>query len=224
VSVADAIILSVMLLSGLLALMRGLTRELFSIIAWVLALLTAVLLVDALSPGLRKVLGGAPVFDILVAGVLFVAALLVLSFFSDRIYQKIHGPQSGPIDRTLGFVFGLARGVAIIAIGYWFLSWTLDGDKEPKWAETSRLMPIVKSVMPAIDGAVAIVSDEEPKRGASKKPDKPKAKSAKPAASGSGSGGSGTAAKTPEKTEEDTGYSQSDRRALDQLYETTTQN
>ena len=220
-SVADTIILSVMLLSGLLALMRGLTREVFSILAWVLALLAAVLLFDAIAPGLRKLVGQAPAVDIIVAGALFVGALLVLSFFSDRVYQKIHGPQSGPIDRTLGFIFGLTRGVAIIAIGYWFLSWTLERDTEPQWAKASRLMPIIKSVIPAIDGAVAIVSDEEKKKAPAKKSQKPKSPAKKKSAAAKPSG---SATKPSGTSEKDVGYSQTDRRALDQLYETTTQN
>jgi membrane protein required for colicin V production len=70
-------------------------------------------------------------------GAIFVVTLIVVSIITVKISDLILDSRIGALDRTLGFVFGAARGFLICVIGWAFLSWLLQG-REPEWANNAR--------------------------------------------------------------------------------------
>ena len=116
---ADYAILAVIGLSMLLSLWRGFVREAISIVTWVAAFFLAFNFSDQAvallaqwtslpeTPSVRQIIGFATVF----VGTLFAGGLVNL-----LVGQLVDGSGLGPTDRMIGSLFGLARGVAIVAL------------------------------------------------------------------------------------------------------------
>ncbi|MEO0683080.1 MAG: CvpA family protein, partial [Pseudomonadota bacterium] len=124
-TIADGVVAAVLLLSGWLAWSRGLVRESLSIGGWVLAAFGALYLAPWLDPLLREapVIGGVlssacSLSKIAAFSVSFAGLLLVISVFTPLISSAVEDSFIGPLDRAAGFVFGVARGLALVAIVY----------------------------------------------------------------------------------------------------------
>lgn len=124
-TIADGVILAVLLISGLLAWSRGFTREALSILGWIAAAIAALhvsLLIEPLLqeiPGVGPMLASSCTLSKLAAfAVAFAAALIVLSIFTPLFSSAVQDSLLGPIDKGLGFVFGVARGLLLAAVVY----------------------------------------------------------------------------------------------------------
>jgi membrane protein required for colicin V production len=144
----DLIIIGIMIISGLLALMRGFTREVLSLLAWGIAGLAA--LGAVLSPELNQLasqyLQPEIVAKIVLGGGVFLIVLIIMSLISVRIADWVLDSAAGAFDRTMGFAYGLARGLLLVAIAYLFYVWLVPEQKQEEWIRQARLLPLVKEV------------------------------------------------------------------------------
>ena len=109
ITLLDIIVLAVMLLSGLLAMIRGFMREILSIAAWGAAALTTLYAYQKLLPTAKTYFNNDTVAAIAVVAGVFILTLIVVSIITVRISDMILDSRIGALDRTLGFLFGLAR-------------------------------------------------------------------------------------------------------------------
>ena len=151
----DFILLGIMLLSGLLALMRGFTREVLSLIAWGVAAVAAYFAIkqDKL---VALAMANVPYLDkdvlakIAVGGATFVVVLIIVSIISVKISDYVVDSSAGAFDRTLGFFFGVARGFVFVAIAYLFYGWLLPFDKQEPWVRSAFSLPMIKTTGEAL--------------------------------------------------------------------------
>lgn len=146
----DFILIGIMLLSGLLALARGFTREVLSLVAWGVAAIAAYFAVK--QPALVDfAMKNVPYLEkevlaqIAVGAAAFVVVLIVVSIISVKISDYVVDSAAGGFDRTLGFIFGMARGFIFVAIAYLFYGWLLPFDKQEPWVRTAASLPMLKS-------------------------------------------------------------------------------
>jgi membrane protein required for colicin V production len=133
----DAAVLGVVLLSGLFAFLRGFVREVLGVGAWVGAAVIAVWAAPHVRPFFARWLGGHPGMDILAAyAAVFLVSVAVLLLLSHNFSRFVRGSALGGLDRSLGLLFGLARGVAIVALAYIIGGW-LAGDPQ-QWPSPVR--------------------------------------------------------------------------------------
>jgi membrane protein required for colicin V production len=144
----DLILIGIMIISGLLALMRGFTREVLSLLAWGIAGLAA--LGAVLSPELNQLAGQylqpEIVAKIALGGGVFLIVLIIMSLISVRIADWVLDSAAGAFDRTMGFVYGVARGLLLVAIAYLFYVWLVPEQNQEEWIRDARLLPVVKEV------------------------------------------------------------------------------
>lgn len=121
----DLAVAVILFLSALLAYNRGFVRELLAIGMWVIAAGLGFFLAPMVKPLIEELpvvgpfLGKSCVVAVFTAFALVMAgSLLILSVFTPLFSSAIQDSMLGPIDRALGFVFGIARGVVLIAIVY----------------------------------------------------------------------------------------------------------
>jgi membrane protein required for colicin V production len=144
----DLILIGIMLISGLLALMRGFTREVLSLVAWGGAALAAYFairqqfLIDLVTPYIDK----PPLPQVAVGAVAFILALIIISIISVKISDAVVDSSVGGFDRTLGFLYGLGRGFVLVAIAYLFYGWLVPFDKQENWVRNAMSLPSVKYV------------------------------------------------------------------------------
>ena len=83
--------------------------------AWVGAAIATLYLFEFAQPVARTYIEVELIADIVAGVVLFVITLIVLSLISHALSRRVRDSALGPLDRSLGLVFGLARGAALVA-------------------------------------------------------------------------------------------------------------
>jgi len=136
----DIFLIVVMLISGLLAMVRGFMREVLSIVAWVAAAVAALYSVPKLLPYATQYLAGWNEWVVrgIVAGGVFLATLIIVSIFTVRLSDKILDSRIGALDRSLGFLFGLARGLIIVVVAFVFFNWLVPQKSQPEAIKNAR--------------------------------------------------------------------------------------
>ena len=122
-TIADGIVLAVIILSAVLAYARGLVRELLSIAGWIVAAIAGFSFAPMLAPLIREVpilrdvIGTSCELGILAGfAAAFAVALILVSFVTPLLAGAVQNSAIGPIDQGLGFVFGIVRGVLLVVI------------------------------------------------------------------------------------------------------------
>src|SRR4029077_19877787 len=136
----DIFLIVVMLISGLLAMVRGFMREILSIVAWGAAAAAAVYLFPRLLPLATQYFGGWNEWLVkgLVVGGVFLGTLIIVSIFTVRLSDKILDSRIGALDRSLGFLFGLARGLVIVVVAFVFFNWLVPQKSQPEAVKNAR--------------------------------------------------------------------------------------
>ena len=133
------------LISAILATARGLTREVLSLATWAGSAAIAIYMWQYHPEIARQYIDEAIVADIATVVVTFIVALIVLHLLTMRIADFVVDSRVGPIDRTLGFVFGVLRGVLIAIVITIFGTWLLPNSL-PSWAAQSQSLPHLRDM------------------------------------------------------------------------------
>jgi len=140
------------LISAILATARGFTREVLSLATWAGAAAIAAYMYFNHPEFARSNIQEQIVADVTTVVVSFILALIVLHLITMRIADFVVDSKIGPLDRTLGFVFGVARGVLIAVVvvifGGWLLNANTPGAEErlPSWAREARSLPFLRNL------------------------------------------------------------------------------
>jgi membrane protein required for colicin V production len=146
----DVILVAIMLISGFLAMLRGLTREVLSILAWAVAAIATLYLFPIWQDQARAYIEPAILADGVLAAAIFLLVLIVVSLITVRVSDGVLDSRVGAVDRTFGFLFGVARGLILVVIAYLFFSWLVPEDTQPTWIRDARSLPILKKTGDAI--------------------------------------------------------------------------
>lgn len=145
ITILDGLLLGLTLVSALLAMVRGFSREVLSIASWGAAAVAAFLFYKQLTPFVQQYVDSELIAQLVAAGIIFMVALIVVTLITMRIADMIVDSRIGPLDRTLGFVFGSARGIIVAAVAVWFLDFFI-GDREIAWIDGAKSKPFLDSV------------------------------------------------------------------------------
>ena len=163
IATLDIVIVAVVGLSALIGMYRGLVREMLSLGAWIGAGWLAMTFYEP-ARKLTENWIDDPQWAAIVAGAgLFVIALVLLLIIAGYLSRGTkRASMLAPANRMLGMIFGILRGAVLVALIYIAAVHVLslyeeDGDepqKQPKWVETSRLLPHVRAAAAAIERLV----------------------------------------------------------------------
>jgi len=141
-TVFDFAVIGVIILSGYFAYSRGFVREALSIAAWINASFVALYTFPYVLPLFEKVLPKGVIANVSAAAVVFILALMVLHMISNALARRVKDSSLSPVDRTFGLIFGLARGMIFVCLGYIALAWMLPtGKDKPRWFADARSIP-----------------------------------------------------------------------------------
>ncbi len=141
----DLVVIGIILFSGLFAFTRGFVREALSVATWVGAGLAALYFYPYLRPVADRFLSNPTVANIATGVAIFLVALILLSILSSAIAGRVKNSSLSALDRTLGLLFGLARGALLACLGYLALAWALPADQRPAWMTQARSLPFLQS-------------------------------------------------------------------------------
>ncbi len=149
ITLLDGILLAIMLVSAVLAMVRGFSREVLSIVSWIAAAVAAFYLYAQLTPHVQQYLpsiaSDKTVANIIAAVTVFFITLIVVSVITMKIADFIIDSRIGALDRTLGFVFGAARGMLLVTVALLFFNWLVPDD-QPSWIAEAKSKPMLESI------------------------------------------------------------------------------
>ena len=151
-SVFDGIGLAVLLASGLLALTRGFVREALSMTAAVAASLATLWALPAFIGPAREVIDPDWLAPLLVAGSVFLLIYLAVTFVTSSLSKGLaKGEDVNVVDRTLGFAFGLVRGLVLLGLSVLFMAATIgENGRPPRFVVEARIYPMVNATARAL--------------------------------------------------------------------------
>lgn len=126
--------------------MRGLVREVLGIASWAGSAYFAAWAFPFVKDRFRGWIGRADIADPLTVAVLFVVAVIILSMVAGMIGNLVRMSLIGGIDRTLGMVFGLVRGTAIVAFAYVAVGLAVPVENWPEVVQDARALPYIYRV------------------------------------------------------------------------------
>lgn len=140
----DLLVFATLLLSGVLAFMRGFVREIFSLGAWIGASILSVVLYSTAKPWMHHHIKNDMAADAATAVGLFSLGLIILIPIGHLLASLVKGKTLTAIDRSLGFVFGLTRGVLVVCLLFMItlLIWPKPEDM-PDWLAEAKTRPLM---------------------------------------------------------------------------------
>ncbi len=124
-TIVDAVVAVVLLMSAILAYSRGVVREVLAIAGWVAAAVVAFIFAPKAVPLIKQI----PVLDkflgdnceistVVAFGGVLAVALIVMSIFTPLFSSAVQRSALSGVDQGLGFLFGVLRGVLLVAIAF----------------------------------------------------------------------------------------------------------
>jgi membrane protein required for colicin V production len=146
VTLLDLIVLGVILLSALLAMVRGFTREVLSIASWAAAAAATIYFLPDVRDWARTQISLEPAIlaDVIAGASIFLITLLLVSLLTMRLSDFILDSRVGPFDRALGFAYGAGRGFLLAIIAFLFFAWLVPERSQPTWVANSASKPLLE--------------------------------------------------------------------------------
>lgn len=145
----DLVVVAVVLASAVFAVYRGFVAESLSIFAWAAAAFATLYFAPSAAPLLSGAM--SPVMAQIVSYVVvFLVVLIPLSFLSARFAENVRSSAVGPLDRSLGAIFGVVRGLILITLAYILFSLIVPPQKQPEWIAKAGTLPLIEDTSDAI--------------------------------------------------------------------------
>ncbi len=166
----DLGLIAVVLISAILAMLRGFTREVLAIASWGGAAIAAYYFYPLVLPYVKPHIEKEDLARGISAALVFLATLIIVSLVTVKLSDAILDSKVGALDRSLGFVFGAARGLLLCVIAYVFFNWLVPERTQPDWIRSARMRPLLQATG---DDLMAVLPDDP--EGIIRKLRKPKA-------------------------------------------------
>lgn len=145
-NVIDFAALAVFGVSGILATLRGMTRELLGLVGWPISFVAAKLLAPLVEPVLATAIAIEGITNALAWGIPFSLSVLLWFAFASVISPGLRKLTLGSLDRWLGFLFGLIRGFLILLIVYSAAVVAAEGEENlPGVVADAQITPFMRS-------------------------------------------------------------------------------
>ena len=143
----DYIIIGVVIVSAIIGLFRGFLKEALSLATWIVAILVAKLFASSLAGVFADRIEAPIVRVVLAGGILFVGVLILGAVLNYIVSVLVDKTGLTGTDRTLGLVFGLARGVLINALVLVVAVGLLSKEQLESWRSQSTFVPYLEQVV-----------------------------------------------------------------------------
>lgn len=141
----DIVVALVLLLSTLVALARGMVREIVGLASWVGAFVVAYYAFQHVRPFMKDAIGNEMLTDLATAAAVFLVPLIVFKILGGMLASGVDEIGLGLFDRVGGLVFGVARGALIVCVGWLVVSMVLKPEQRPVWVQQAYTLPYVEA-------------------------------------------------------------------------------
>jgi len=141
---ADLIVIAILLVSALLAFSRGFVRELLSVAVWVGAIFATLYGFAYVEEYTSQWISTVWLSWIAASVTIFIPTLIILALISHVLSGQVRDSALGAVDRSLGFLFGLFRGVIIVCLAYLLMELILPKEEQPEWLRAAATITLVE--------------------------------------------------------------------------------
>ncbi|MEM7222458.1 MAG: CvpA family protein [Pseudomonadota bacterium] len=141
----DGAVVLILVISGLIALVRGFVHEVLGLFAWIGAGVATYYGIDYVIPIARDMVENQALADIGAGVVLFLIVLVFLSLATKIIADKIRDSSLGTLDRSVGLLFGLVRGIVVICAAWIVIVMVVPKKEMPPWLTEARTLPLIET-------------------------------------------------------------------------------
>ncbi|MFN3296563.1 CvpA family protein [Caldimonas sp.] len=127
----DIALVTLLLVSVVLGLVRGLVFEVLALAGWVVAFFAAQWITPQWSTAVPIGTPGSMVNHVSTFAIVFVATLFVWGLLAWLVKKLVHASALSLLDRLMGAAFGLVRGVLIALVVTLLVTWTPLARSEP---------------------------------------------------------------------------------------------
>ena len=145
VNVTDIGVGVVLLVSALLAYARGFVHEVLAVGGWIGAIFATIYGFPYVKPFARDLIDLQWVADLSAGTVVFIVSLVVLSIITRAISNRVQASMLNALDRSLGFLFGIARGAVLVSLAYVGVELVQPVSEQPPWLRSARSMPVIEA-------------------------------------------------------------------------------
>jgi membrane protein required for colicin V production len=143
-TLADVAIVLVVIVSGVLAFLRGFVHEVLAVASWIGAAFATLHWFPYAQPIAQEVISVPLLADVTTGVVIFLTVVILLSLATRLVAGMVRNLGLGPLDRSLGLVFGLLRGFLLVCLAWLAFAWFVPLDEDrPDWARDARARPAV---------------------------------------------------------------------------------
>ncbi len=149
----------IVLVSAFFAFVRGFVREALAIAGWVGAGAIAWAYHPVAMPYLQPYINNETVLAFAAGIGLFVVLLGVFWLIIHMVVARVKASPLNALDRSLGFLFGVARGVVVIALMFLlgkYSLWNQTGEEEPEWLTGAASYTLIQYSAAMIERAVPL--------------------------------------------------------------------
>ncbi len=154
--IIDYLVIATLLVSAVLSLIRGFTKEVFSIVNWVIAIYAALFFSPLVKPLISPYINIVAVVNIGAFLAVFLVVFVVASLITNAIAERFKKHTPGVLDHTLGVAFGLARGTLIVCLAYFALVLAIPERQHPDWVRNAKTRPLMQTGVAIIVRAVPL--------------------------------------------------------------------
>jgi len=137
----DLAVIGIVALSAVFAFARGFVREALSIVAWVGAGAITLYGFNWVYAQVEPRVHDRLLSQVITGFGLFVISLILLTIVTGMVARAVRDSGLSPIDRTLGFIFGLARGAFLVCLAHLLLAVSLQPSDWPGWIRDAKSEP-----------------------------------------------------------------------------------
>lgn len=150
----DIVILIVVLISGLIALSRGLIKEVLSIVGWVLSGFAVVWLLPVFTPITNQYINSGLISGVVSAIFILILFMVIWIIITESLIGKIRGSKLNSLDRLLGLFFGVMRAFLLIVLIYILISWCMPPKSQPEFMQKSKYFQLAGEFAKPIEGLI----------------------------------------------------------------------
>lgn len=141
--IIDICFVAILVISGILAYIRGFVREILSVAAWVGAAFVTLYGYHYVQPYAHRYIANEVIANAVAGFLLFVGSLIVFSVLASALSRSVRESAASGFDRSLGFAFGVLRGVILVSLLYLSAAAFWDHDKMPSSILKARTYPLI---------------------------------------------------------------------------------
>ena len=157
----DIFLIIVVLISALIALNRGLIKEVLSIIGWFFGVVAIIYLLPYVQPLMENYIESELMAIIVSSFTILILFFILWIYLTSFIIGKVRSSKLSGMDRVLGLFFGVLRAFLLIILFNILIGWIMPQESQPELFKQSKYFQLAGSFAEPIEKLIPHSAKEQ---------------------------------------------------------------